>query len=234
MLHLVYPPRCLSCGGRVTQDHGLCGTCFAQTPFITGLACSLCGVPLPGQTDDVIACDDCMAIGRPWARGTAPLLYSGIARKLVLALKHGDRHDIVGMAADWMVSSLARPPDPDICVVPVPLHISRLLRRKYNQSALLAQAIGRRLGGHYVPDALLRRRRTESLDGKSRDARFAELSDAIVANPRRASLLQGKPVLLVDDVMTSGATLAACAQAIQIAQPREICVTLLARVAKAP
>ncbi|MGJ8603757.1 MAG: ComF family protein [Marivita sp.] len=233
VLRMIYPPRCLACGGLVEQDNGLCAACFKETPFITGLVCDLCGVPLPGLSDDLVYCDDCLSIGRPWVKGRAPLRYEGVARRLVLGLKHGDRHDIVDTAADWMVGALAHNMPDDTIVVPVPLHLGRLLRRRYNQSALLAQAIARRTGFGFCPDALCRTRRTQSLDGKSRDARFAELSDAIGSNPRKAMLLRDRPVLLVDDVMTSGATLAACAVACQSAQSREIYVTVLARVAKA-
>jgi len=232
-LRVIYPPRCLACGGLVEQDNGLCPTCFTETPFITGLVCDLCGVPLPGASDREEHCDDCMAIGRPWARGRAPLLYDGVGRKLVLALKHGDRHEVVDPAADWMISALPSKPDPNTVVVPVPLHITRLLKRRYNQSALLAQAIATRLDLTYVPDALKRTRRTASLDGKSRDARFQELAEAIQCHPKRAHLIVDRPVLLVDDVMTSGATLAACALSAHKAQAREIYVMVLARVAKA-
>jgi predicted amidophosphoribosyltransferase len=231
-LRMIYPPRCLGCGGLVDQDHGLCATCFAETPFITGLVCDLCGITLPGNSDIAVHCDDCLSIGRPWSQGRAPLRYEGVARKLVLGLKHGDRHEIVGMAADWMVG--ACPPDVpnDAIVLPVPLHLFRLVSRRYNQSALLAQAMANRMGLEFCPDSLVRQRRTVSLDGKSRDARFAELSNAIAVRSSKAGQLRNRPILLVDDVMTSGATVAACAQACHDAQSREIYVAVLARVAK--
>lgn len=232
-LRMLYPPRCLGCGGMVQDEHGLCATCFAETPFITGLVCDLCGVSLPGTSDIAVQCDDCLSLGRPWTQGRAPVRYDGVARRLVLGLKHGDRHDIVPMAADWMVAACPPALPPSAIVVPVPLHLFRLLSRRYNQSALLAQAVARRLGLEFCPDVLIRHRRTQSLDGKSRDARFAELSDAISVRVRKADHIRDRPILLVDDVMTSGATLAACAVACQSAQSREIFVTVLARVAKA-
>ncbi len=232
-LHMIYPPRCLGCGGLVQQDNGLCASCFAQTPFISGLVCDLCGTALPGDSDIAVHCDDCLSIGRPWLQGRAPLRYEGVARRLVLGLKHGDRHEIVNMAADWMVGALPPGIPADTVVVPVPLHLFRLLSRRYNQSALLGHAIARRLGLRFLPDILIRTRRTASLDGKTRDARFAELSDAISVRSKHAAQLADRPVLLVDDVMTSGATLAACAVACQTAQCREIFVMVLARVAKA-
>ena len=231
-LRLIYPPRCLACGGLVEQDHGLCSTCFGETPFITGLVCDLCGVPLPGTSDGVVHCDGCMTLGRPWKQGRAPLLYQGVARKLVLAFKHGDRHEIADTASHWMCSALPTALASDTLVVPVPLHMTRLLYRRYNQSALLAQAVAKRLDLGYCPDALTRLRRTASLDGKSRDARFAELSDAILVHPARAPLLQGRPILLVDDVMTSGATLSASTQACLSAGSGAVTILAMARVAR--
>lgn len=229
-LRMVYPPRCLACGGLVEQDNGLCASCFAETPFITGLVCDLCGIPLPGQSDAAVHCDSCLSAARPWTQGRAALRYESVGRRLVLALKHGDRHDIVVTAADWMAQSLPRSLPDDTVVVPVPLHLTRLLRRRFNQSALLAQAVARRLGLDYMPDALNRTRRTESLNGKSRDARYSELSESITPNPRRLQQLCGRPVLLVDDVMTSGATVSVCATACHAAQSGDITVLVLARV----
>ncbi|MBV2359466.1 ComF family protein [Thalassococcus sp. CAU 1522] len=230
----LYPPRCLSCGGLVETDFGLCGACWRDTPFIAGLACDLCGVPLPGQSDRAEHCDDCLTTARPWAHGRAALSYEGKGRRLVLALKHGDRHDIARPAARWM-ARLVRPlVAPDTVVVPVPLHLRRLLSRRYNQSALLAQALGGELECRVIADALERSVRTPSLDGKSREDRFATLADALRPNPRRAGALAGHPVLIVDDVMTSGATLAAATEAALAAGASRVCVSVLARVAKRP
>ena len=233
-LRMIYPPRCLACGGLVAEENGLCAACFVATPFITGLSCDLCGAPLPGRSATAEHCDDCLGMARPWAHGRAPLRYDGVGRRLVLALKHGDRQDVVGPAADWMARVARDVVTPETVAVPVPLHLTRLLKRRYNQSALLSRALATRLGIASCPDALLRVRRTASLDGKSRDARFATVADAIAANPARKVLLQGRPVLVVDDVMTSGATLAACAEALCGANSGEVCVTVLARVAKTP
>lgn len=121
---------------------------------------------------------------------------------------------------------------PDRMVVPVPLHWSRLLKRRYNQSALLATQIALLKDLPTCPDMLLRTRATPKLDGKSREERTALLSGVICANPRHSSQMIGRDVVLVDDVMTSGATLTACAEACLKEGAKHIFVLTLARVAK--
>lgn len=231
-VQMVYPPRCLVCGGLVESDFGLCGSCWRETPFITGLVCDLCGVPLPGTSAGIEHCDDCLTTARPWTHGRAALTYRDAGRKLVLALKHGDRQDIVPSASLWMARAARPILSPDMLIVPIPLHFYRLLQRRFNQSALLARALARHTGLACCPDALIRTSYTPSLEGKSRDERFATLANVLSAHPKRSHLLPGRSVLLVDDVMTSGATLAAAAEACLAAGAREVCVTVLARVAK--
>ena len=231
-LAIIYPPRCLGCGGLVENTMGLCGACWRDTSFIAGLACVKCGTPLPGESDTGEICDDCLRISRPWDAGRSVFQYSGTGRKLVLALKHGDRHDIVEPAAVWMARAARSLLKSDTLIVPVPLHPWRLLKRRYNQSALLAKALARHTGHQFCGDALMRVRHTDSLDGKNRDARFATLSNAITANPKRAELIKGRNVLIVDDVMTSGATFAAATEACFEAKASQVRVVALARVGK--
>ena len=232
-LHLLYPPQCLSCDALVTTDFGLCSTCWRDTPFITGLVCDLCGVPLPGEDPGhPVHCDECLTIARPWTRGRAALLYKDNGRRIVLALKHGDRLDLARPAAGWMARAAAPLLRPDMVVVPVPLHWLRLLKRRYNQAALLSGALAKAAGLAHCPDLLIRRRNTHSQEGRDRDGRFANMADALRVNPARGRQIKGRPVLLVDDVMTSGATLAAASEACLASGASEVSVVVLARVAK--
>jgi ComF family protein len=232
-LHVLYPPQCISCAARVTSDFGLCGECWRDTPFIAGAVCDRCGLPLTGgDPAEVALCDDCLATARPWGQGRAALVYRDNGRSLVLALKHGDRMDLVRPAAGWLAKAARPVIRPGMLVVPVPLHWFRLLRRKYNQAALLSKALAAVAGLEHCPDALARRRSTGTQEGRTRDGRFANVADAFRVPTPRVRLVRDREVLLVDDVMTSGATFAAATEALFAAGVRSVDVVALARVAK--
>lgn len=232
-VHLIYPPQCISCDALVTTDFGLCGSCWRETPFAAGLVCDQCGVPLPGEDfGQAIHCDDCLTIARPWSQGRAALIYKDNARKIVLSLKHGDRLDLARPAAGWLLQAAKPILKPEMLIAPVPLHWLRLLKRRYNQAAVLSGALARLAYLDHSPDLLVRRRSTGSQEGRDRDGRFRNMLDSIAVHPKRLKLVSGRHVLLVDDVMTSGATLAAAAEACLAAGASGISVLVLARVAK--
>lgn len=232
-LGLLYPPQCVSCGDPVESDFGLCGSCWRETPFIEGLVCDLCGSPLPGDEDeDQLHCDDCLKTPRPWDHGRSALLYRDNARRMVLALKHGDRTDLARPAAGWMVRAIRPVMPQDAAVVPIPSHWTRLFQRRYNQAAELAKALAGREGLDFMPDVLIRPRRTRTHDGLTMEERFANMKDAVRPHPKRGVQLTGRDVILVDDVMTSGATFAAATEACRRAGANKVVILSLARVAK--
>jgi ComF family protein len=232
-LDAIYPTRCLTCGHVVDGDFGLCGPCWRDTSFIGGTICDGCGVPLPGaDAGDAPKCDDCLEVIRPWAHGRAALLYKDTGRKLVLSLKHGDRQEVAHPAGLWMSTAVKGIITDKTLIVPVPLHWQRMIKRRYNQSALLAKALGKQTELPCALDLLQRVRRTRSLDGLGRVERTEVVKGAIRVHPRRRHRLIGRPILLVDDVMTTGATLAACTRACLDAGSGPVCVVTLARVAK--
>jgi len=232
-LAVLYPAQCVGCGEPVEDTHGLCGKCWAETPFITGHVCDKCGCPLPGESDDVSdLCDDCMTIERPWSRGRAALIYAGEGRRFVLGIKYYDRLDLVPPASSWM-DRAARPfLMRDLLVVPVPAHWTRIFRRRYNQASELARGLAKEAGLDVAPTALVRPTRTAPQERKSPQERFENLAGRIAPHPKRGNVLAGRRILLVDDVFTSGATFAAAAEACHAAGAREVFVLALARTVK--
>lgn len=228
LVDAVFPPRCLACPSPTAVAHGLCGACWRETHFISGATCRRCGVPLPGEGGADDACDSCLRHPPAWDRGAAALVYGGAGRRMVLALKHGDRLDTVRPLAGWMTAAgrdLVREAD---LIAPVPLHWRRLVKRRYNQSAELARPIARAAERPLVADLLVRRRATAPQSG-DREVRAENQARAFALGPRRS--VAGKRVLLVDDVLTTGATLSGCAEVLRASGAVGVDVLVLARVA---
>lgn len=230
-VQLLYPPQCMSCGVPTDDDPALCPDCWSDTHFLAGLCCDACGTPLVGAGDGVEFCDTCTQRPPPWKQGRAVALYSGPMRRMVMALKHGDRHDIARSVVPWLAGQARELCRPDTLIVPVPLHWTRLLRRRFNQAALLAQHLGAALGCPVDPDLLRRVRATAAQEDMSREDRFENQAHAFDVDGAKTARLKGRPILLVDDVMTTGATLTGCADTCLRAGASRVDSVVLARVA---
>lgn len=160
----------------------------------------------------------------------AATLYNDASRKLILAFKHGRRIALAPFLARLIMAQLPPEVDETWLVAPVPLHRWRLWRRGFNQSALLAREIARTRNSRLLVDGLIRRKPTPSLGGLGRNARIQALAGAIIANAKHRANLKGGKILLVDDVLTSGATSGACVSALKRAGAERVVIACFARV----
>jgi len=200
-------------------------------PFNTDCACVRCGASLIGVTETAVAeCDDYIHNPPPWAEGRAVFRYQGLARKMILELKHGDRPELAAPAAAWMLQIASDILTEKSLIIPIPVHWQRFLQRKYNQAAVLAKHVAKHSGAELKPDILRRPRKTAPLKQFNRSGRFAILENAFEINPDKMQEIRERNIVLIDDVMTLDATLSAAAKTLQQAGAGDISVLVLARV----
>lgn len=231
-LDLLLPPHCAGCDTQVEAPGQLCAACFGRISFITEPCCARCGVPFAhaGEAGPEGACVACVLNPPPWGQARAALLYDDASRRLVLPFKYADRTDLAAALAPSMARAGAALLGAADLLVPVPLHRRRLLSRRYNQAVLLARALGRLSGVAVLPDALARLRVTPQLASLAAAERARVVRGAFAVRPLRAPAILGRRILLIDDLLTSGATSGACTQALLAAGAAAVDVLVAARV----
>ncbi|MFC3068992.1 ComF family protein [Phenylobacterium soli] len=233
-LDLVFPPRSLD-GGPAASAGGLPAELWSRIHFLDDPVCDGCGSPFPydqgpGLNGEPARCAACLARPRAFDAARAACLYDEASREPILKLKHADRPDLGELFSLWIGRAARDLVVEADAVAPVPLHALRLLKRRYNQAAEIARPLARREGLAYLPDALVRRRATESQAGKSGSGRRRNVAAAFVVPAARRRQVEGKHILLIDDVMTTGATAEGCARALKAAGAARVDVAVVARV----
>lgn len=230
LVDFVYPPRCPLCGSGLASQTGLCATCWSDLVIPGQPSCELCQRPFGSDTvQDGAICAPCLATPPRHDGIAAGTLYNDASRRLVLAFKHGRRIALAPMLARLMAARLPVL-DGEWLIVPVPLHRVRIWGRGFNQAALLARELSKLSGKQLLVDGLVRRKATPALGSLGRKARARAMSGAIAANPTHRSRLGDARILLVDDVLTSGATSEACVSALKRAGARTVVIACFARV----
>ena len=226
VLDFALPPRCAGCGAIVADVHSFCGDCWSQVEFLGESGCMTCGMPL--EATDAELCGVCVAKPPRIERTRSAVAYDELSRSIAIRLKYGRKVALARTMARFM-APLVRP-EHDPVLVPVPLHRGRLWQRGFNQSLLVANEIARATGLRSEARLLRRTRPTPALKGMSIAQRRKTVAGAFAVDP--AADLQGRTVVLVDDVLTTGSTAEACARALKRAGAARVELVSWARVVK--
>jgi len=229
-LDAIMPPRCLNCGEAVERQGAVCGACFTGLNFITAPLCACCGMPFEFAIDEGAVCAECASFPPPFTKARSALVYDEGSRSLLIRLKHDSTHGMPAFGR-WLARSGGDLLTQADMITPVPLHPWRLWTRRYNQSALLALALGKATRIRVIPDLLRRTRATPSQAGRNRDQRRTNVRRAFAV--RRPETVKDANILLIDDVYTTGATVAECARVLLAAGAARVDVLTLARVVRA-
>ncbi len=230
VLDFFYPPVCIACSAPVAEPHGLCTACWRELVPITAPMCPVLGLPLPADMGTGALSAEAIADPPVFARARAAFVYSPMSARIVVRLKYGDNPELAVFCAAAMARAGAEfwPDNP--VLVPVPLHPFRQVQRHYNQSAELARRLGRHLGLDFAPELARRKRNTRQQVGLDPDQRRRNVAGAFAADRQAVSRWTGRRLVIVDDVITTGATVSALTRALKRAGFDDIDVISFARV----
>ncbi len=232
VLDALLPPICPVTREIVDAPGALSATVWAGLEFIGDPVCAACGHPFDYAGFEGQLCGACEAKRPPIARTRSALVYNDISRALILALKHGGHTDGVARMASWMAMAGEPLLADQVLVVPVPLHLRRRIKRRFNQSALLGRALAKEYGLSFCPQLLDRARHTPTQAGRNARARHRNVAGAFRIAQKYRERLKGAHILLIDDVRTTGATLNACARPLLAAGCAQVDALTLARIVK--
>lgn len=232
-LDVALPPLCPACRNPIGQPGGLCPACWARLSFIARPYCERLGLPFAYDPGPAVVSAEAIAEPPAYGRARAAVRYDDVARDLVHAFKYSDRLDLAPTLGGWMAQAGLDLLDGADGLIPVPLHWRRLWARRFNQAAVLASAIADKSGIPVLGDALDRVRPTPQQVGLSRTARASNVQGAFRVSDSGRPAIRGKRLILIDDVLTSGATVDTCARALLRGGAAAVDVLVFARVVDA-
>lgn len=232
VLDAITPPLCPLTNERVAEPGRLSPRAWSQIQFIDAPFCARCGAPFAHDFGAGAVCARCAAEPPDFDSARAAVVYDEASHGLIVSFKHADRTELLPMFAGWLVRAGRGMIASGSLIVPAPLHRRRLFARRYNQAALLAQSVAKTCGASFEPMLLERTRPTPPQKSLSPDARRRNVAGAFAVRAGMIEKARGAHAVLVDDVLTTGATLSACARALKKAGAARVDALVLARVVK--
>jgi ComF family protein len=235
LLDFIFPPRCIVSGDIVDRQGMVSPAAWSRLNFITAPFCLRCGFPFDfdsgdGDGDDV--CGACLKTPPVYNRARSALVYDDASRPVILGFKHGDQTQNVPAFLPWLERAGAALLEDADYLVPVPLHRWRLAKRRFNQSALLAQALGKEMSIPCLSGALMRIRATPTQGHLQAGARHKNVKNAFAVNEKMKDRIRGRNIVLIDDVFTTGATMNECTKVLYQAGAGRVDLLTLARVVR--
>jgi len=228
LLSLLFPTKCLICESN-TPDAGICGECWAKLSFITKPYCASCSFPFAYENEQDMLCGNCIKDAPNYDKAISIMKYDEYCKKLIHKFKYQDQLHVLNYLTKFMINmgkELIRESD---FICPVPMHKNKLLKRGYNQAALLAMNISKQCKINYLPDLIVKHKNIQAQAGLLKHQRVKNIKNSFQLNMKYQKKIEGKRILLIDDVITTGATITECCRMIRVAKPSKIFVLTLAK-----
>ncbi len=234
IINFIYPPQCFLCKKILYNEDGICFDCLSKFDFVSEPRCDRCGYPFEFATktkhNKKLLCPNCIKALPKFNKCISSVKYNDASKKILLPFKHGDKTGYAKFIAKIMSSTGTQLLEKSDFIIPVPIHISRMMKRKYNQSSLIVSFISKHSNKPALYNTLIRSKATQSQGHLSPRQRKQNVANVFIVN--NPSQIIGKNIILIDDVFTSGATVNECAKALKKAGAKDINVLTFARVVK--
>lgn len=231
-VNFILPPRCALSGTVVSAQGELSPDAWSELEFITDPQCKICGVPFDFQIDTEMECASCLKKRPLYERARAALIYNDHSRNIILRFKHADQMHILHSFMPWVMRVGEELISEADLIIPVPLHRFRLLKRRYNQAAVMSQYLSRMTGKEWSYNLLCRKRMTKSQGFMKPEERQKNVREAFIIPLAQQDKLDGKNILLIDDVYTTGATVNECVKTLLKYGAKEVNVLTIAKVVR--
>lgn len=232
LVDTILPPRCVVTGEVVDQQGMLDPAAWANIEFIAEPQCKHCGIPFEFNSDGDLLCASCSSHPPSYDKARAALIYNDTSKQMILGFKHGDKMHVALSFVPWLLKAGAPFWNEADIIMPVSLHRSRLMARRYNQAAVMIKALEKHVQCEVILDGLKRLRATPPQGHMKFGERQKNVRNAFVVNKTHQPRIQGKTIVLVDDVLTTGATVEECTKALKKAGAQKVFILTLARVLK--